>query len=134
MTAWFADSHYYLALLNRRDQDHALALEFSRKAPRLVTTQFVLIEVGDGLAAPTRRAQYARLLATLAARPEIEVVPASDELFRSAAALYGERRDKAWSMTDCTSFVVMREHGLDEALTGDHHFEQAGFAALLLRA
>ena len=34
-------------------------------------------------------------------------------------------------LTDCISFVVMQERGIAEALTGDHHFEQAGFAALL---
>jgi len=41
--------------------------------------------------------------------------------------LYTERPDKDWSLTDCISFVVMEEHGIIEALTGDHHFEQAGF-------
>jgi predicted nucleic acid-binding protein len=34
-------------------------------------------------------------------------------------------------LTDCISFAAMRACALEEALTGDHHFEQAGFAALL---
>ena len=46
-------------------------------------------------------------------------------------ALYANRTDKDWSLTDCISFVVMNERGITDALTGDHHFEQAGFAALL---
>jgi len=46
-------------------------------------------------------------------------------------ALFDSRRDKAWSLTDCISFVIMWRDGLDEALTSDHHFEQAGFRALL---
>ena len=46
-------------------------------------------------------------------------------------ALYAERPDKDWSLTDCISFVVMREMDISEALTGDRHFEQAGFTVLL---
>jgi uncharacterized protein len=45
--------------------------------------------------------------------------------------LYHSRPDKRWSLTDCISFTVMKEEGIAEALTGDHHFEQAGFHALL---
>jgi predicted nucleic acid-binding protein len=50
---------------------------------------------------------------------------------RLGFALYGERLDKEWSLTDCISFVVMHDHQLTEAATADHHFEQAGFRALL---
>ena len=52
-------------------------------------------------------------------------------LWRRGLALYRTRPDKAWSLTDCISFIVMTDHGLTDALTGDHHFEQAGFRALL---
>lgn len=52
-------------------------------------------------------------------------------LWRRGLGLYAARPDKAWSLTDCISFVVMTDRGLTEALTGDHHFEQAGFRALL---
>ena len=45
--------------------------------------------------------------------------------------MYRDREDKQWSLTDCISFVVMADGGLADALTGDHHFEQAGFKALL---
>ncbi|MEX0702442.1 MAG: hypothetical protein WD069_10140 [Planctomycetales bacterium] len=52
-------------------------------------------------------------------------------LFDAGISLYESRADKHWSLTDCISFVVMQQHGLVDALTGDHHFEQAGFNALL---
>lgn len=131
MNAWFADSHYYLALLNRHDEDHARAVQRSQEARRIVTTQWILMEVGDGLAAPRRRLRFLQLLALLMARSDVEVIHASDEQFQRAAKLYADRPDKAWSLTDCTSFVVMQDRNLREALTADRHFEQAGFVALL---
>lgn len=42
-----------------------------------------------------------------------------------------ERPDKDWSLTDCISFLVMKDFGLTDAFTADHHFEQAGFTAWL---
>jgi predicted nucleic acid-binding protein len=59
-----------------------------------------------------------------------ELVPASSELFEAGLRLHAQRLDKEWSLTDCISFVVMEEQGISEALTGDHHFEQAGFHLL----
>lgn len=61
----------------------------------------------------------------------VSIVPMDQELFDRGVALYGERLDKEWSVTDCISFIVMREQGVTDALTGDHHFEQVGFTALL---
>lgn len=58
-------------------------------------------------------------------------MPANVEIFERGVELYHSRLDKQWSLTDCISFVVMSEEGIAEALTGDHHFEQAGFVALL---
>lgn len=63
--------------------------------------------------------------------PKVEVTPATRELFESGWNLYAARPDKDWSLTDCISFVVMQERGITDALTGDHHFEQAGFKPLL---
>jgi hypothetical protein len=61
----------------------------------------------------------------------IRVVPASRTLFEESISLFASRPDKDWTLTDCISFVVMRDEGLTHALTGDQHFEQAGFNALL---
>jgi predicted nucleic acid-binding protein len=52
-------------------------------------------------------------------------------LFDRGVELYDARPDKHWSLTDCISFVAMQDHGISEALTGDRHFEQAGFVALM---
>ena len=65
------------------------------------------------------------------ADPNTEVVPQSALLFRDALAQFRQHQDKEWGLTDCSSFVIMRQRGLHEALTHDHHFEQAGYVALL---
>jgi hypothetical protein len=70
-------------------------------------------------------------LENLRSDPEMTIVPAEQRLFDKGIELYARRRDKAWSLTDCISFVAMKEMRLREALTGDHHFEPAGFRALL---
>ena len=62
----------------------------------------------------------------------VEIVPASRSLIEDALLMYQTRADKDWGMTDCSSFVVMQERGITDALTVDRHFQQAGFRALLL--
>ncbi|MBA3483059.1 MAG: type II toxin-antitoxin system VapC family toxin [Pirellulales bacterium] len=61
----------------------------------------------------------------------MEIVPASAGLFNQGMVLFDSRADKEWSLTDCTSFVIMQERKITDALTADHHFAQAGFTALL---
>ena len=61
------------------------------------------------------------------------MVFASADLFDAGMTLHRDRPDKQWSLTDCISFIVMEHRQLDRALTPDHHFEQAGFKALLRR-
>jgi uncharacterized protein len=72
------------------------------------------------------------VIAALQASMLVEIVPVSTQLFAAALSLYQDRADKAWGLTDCSSFVVMGEHGLSTALTTDEHFRQAGFRPLLL--
>lgn len=131
MTATFADTFYYLALLNPRDQAHGAAIAIGTALfGDLLTTQAVLTEVADALASPGERPKFLTLLAELEASSDVTIVPASDDLFHRAVELYGARPDKGWSLTDCMSFVVMRDRGVIDALTADHHFAQAGFRPL----
>ena len=131
MSAVFADTFFFLAILNPQDPAHGPAAELSRRLrrPRL-TTAWVLTEVGDAFARDNRPA-FLDLMRVVQNSPLIRVVPPSPELFDAGVELYGRRPDKQWSLTDCISFVVMEQEGLHEALTADKHFEQAGFTALL---
>ena len=132
MSQLFADTYYFLALLNRADAAHARTVEFSRSLTNpIITTSWVLTEVADALAAPRQRLKFVGLLAQLRADPYCEIVPPSLGSFQEGSVLYSSRPDKSWSLTDCISFAVMTQRRLADALTADVHFEQAGFKALL---
>lgn len=132
MTTRFVDSHYLLALLNSRDQDHAAAVKWSRgRETRLVTTVWILVEVADALSRTSSRLGAAKFLRSFQDEPFVEVVAPTLQQFDEALHFYEQRPDKEWSLTDCISFQLMTQRGIVEALTADRHFEQAGFRALL---
>ncbi len=132
MAPVFADTAYYLALLNPRDALHPRSLEQSRALiSPVLTTAWVVQELADGLSSPKSRGAFLSFLETLEADENTTLIEPDPALWRRGLALYRTRPDKAWSLTDCISFIVMTDHGLTDALTGDHHFEQAGFRALL---
>jgi uncharacterized protein len=129
----FADAFYFFALLNPRDPAHAKAVAFTGAyTGQTVTTGWVLTELADGWAKPASwRSVFLQLQADVRANPDIVIVPCTDQLLGEGIHLYAQRPDKEWSLTDCISFVVMQRESITEALTGDHHFEQAGFVAML---
>ena len=134
MRTVFADANYWIGLFNPKDQLHDAAMAASRTLTRtrLVTSEMVLVEVLNGLAEyPALRGQVVLAVDAIMADPNTEVVPQSALLFRDALAHFRQHQDKEWGLTDCSSFVIMRQRGLHEALTHDHHFEQAGYTALL---
>ena len=131
MNTVFADAFYFVARLNRRDQHHERVVAFSREHRGfLLTTDWVLMEVADALAKSESRSRIRDFILHLRQSAGCEVVPASRDGQDRALDLYQQHADKQWTLTDCVSFVVMRERGISEALTQDHHFEQAGFIAL----
>ncbi len=128
----FAVSFYFFAILNSRDPAHLKAMEFSRlRDEPIPTTDWVLTELADGLATTSGRKTFRSVVNDIGADRDNLIVSANAELFEKGIELYDSRPDKRWSLTDCISFVVMSEEGITEALTGDHHFEQAGFVAFL---
>jgi predicted nucleic acid-binding protein len=121
-----------LALFNPRDAAHARAVEASRAIQgNLLTTDWILTETADALCGELNRVRCVAFLEDLRNSLLVEIEPASRKLFAAGWKLYRDRPDKDWSLTDCISFVVMHERGVSEALTADHHFEQAGFKILL---
>ena len=130
----FADTFYWVALLNPRDPFHIRVASFSRAlgAARLVTTDEVLTEVLSWFSrsGPLWRGKAAILVHNLRSNPNVDVLPQSRADFDAALALYEARPDKEYSLTDCRSMLAMKGLSLTEALTNDHHFTQEGFTIL----
>lgn len=78
----------------------------------------------------SRRAAV-EVIAELNADPDVDVIPLTSEQFADAVDRYGSRLDQSWSLVDCSSFVLMEERGIRDALAYDVDFVQAGFNALL---
>lgn len=134
----FIDTGYVYALISPRDQWHEKAMEWRRKISAeksiLLTTEFILAELADGLAAVNFRQAAVQAIRVLVTSPFVRIIPATSALFQTGLNLSESRADKDWGLTDCISFVTMTEHKLTDALTTDDHFRQAGFRALLLES
>jgi len=131
----FADTNYLVALLDPKDNLHDRVCRIMQQLPpvRIVTTDFVLMEM---LRLFSDNGERFRQAATetakrLRASPNAEVIPASRNLFDQALNIYALYHDKQWDVVDCASYVIMKDRGIDEALTHDVHFTQMGFHALL---
>jgi len=132
----FSDTSFLVALSNVRDRYHAAAIRLHHSlsnagVPR-ITTEYVLVEVGNRFSRLQQRRLGAALVERALTERRLEVIPASMELLRAGLELYRNRLDKEWGLTDCISFEVMRRRGITLALTVDRHFVQAGFDAPLL--
>jgi hypothetical protein len=132
----FADTVYWIGLVRERDEHRGPVLLWqewveSRQA-KLITTLAVLWECLNGCSHPQLRSRAAALYRLCEADESVEIVGFSPKRMMAARAFYEDRPDKEWSLTDCFSFVVMRDRRRTDALTTDHHFVQAGFRALLL--
>ena len=130
----FADTGYWIALVNPRDQIHAKAVSVTQQLSpiRILTSEMVLVEVlnsfSDG--GPLRNT-VASMVQRLRSSRDVLIVPQTSEQFESALLRYKQAADKSWSLTDCASFHVMETEQIQAALTHDQHFAQAGFETLL---
>jgi uncharacterized protein len=135
MNEVFLDTSFAIALSSVTDRSHLRAVKLADQIEinktRLVTTQAILLEIGNALSKQRYRAAAIQLLESLETDSSIEVVLLTNSLYRSAFNLFKQRKDKEWGLVDCISFIVMQNRGITDALTADIHFQQAGFRALL---
>ena len=131
----FADTGYWTAVLNPHDalHDKAKIVSTSLGTAQIVTSEMVLTELLNYFAerGTKLRSAAVELVRSVQANPNCHIVPLTSVLFTAAFNLYAARSDKRWSLTDCASFEIMKNEGINDALAHDKHFEQAGFAALL---
>lgn len=131
----FLDTLFVIALLNQRDQYHDRAAELAARyeGEQFLTTDAVLLEIGNALAKKYRQ-EAVEVITQLLTSEDVEVVRLTPALFDESFTLYQSHQDKEWGLIDCVSFVVMRQNNIQEALTFDQHFIQAGFRALMRNA
>ncbi len=130
----FLDTAFIQALLNPRDDYHNQAKQLFpriRAASEVWITEAIFADVGNALSAFNRNGAV-QFIQQCYRTDNIKVVSVNTELLMQALTLYQSRSDKAWGLTNCISFVVMKQQNLTDAVTGDRHFVQAGFRALML--
>jgi predicted nucleic acid-binding protein len=132
MRTVFADTGFYIAVGSPRDQHFPAAQRLLHSfRGRILTTEYVLLEVANFLSSIESRAGLVQLMKQIEADADTKVVASSHSLWSRGLQLYRNRPDKNWSLTDCISFVVMQDQNVTEALTADRHFAQAGFSILM---
>jgi predicted nucleic acid-binding protein len=131
----FIDTTALIALANKSDHLHERAVAVRRRlsagSDRVVTSQWVCTELLNSLAAELTRSHALRLVDSLFTSPRVTVIKAAPEPWLAALDLYRRRRDKEWSLVDCTSILICEERGIRQVFTNDRHFTQAGLEILL---
>lgn len=131
MKPLFVDAGYIIALEAIDDQHHHAALlqwrDILKSPPPLVTTTYVLDEIVTFFRSRGQHAKSVEVGNRLIRSASIELVHVNQELFFDGCEWFQRHPDKSYSLTDCISFVVMNQRGIDTALAFDKHFVQAGF-------
>jgi len=126
------DTSGWFSIFDSAQHDHALAIELYDDSRIKVTHSYVIVEfVALSEARKKLRSDMLTFLDKILREAEIEIVWIDEPTTLEAIDLLRKRLDKGWSLCDAVSFVLMRQLGITEALTTDHHFEQAGFIKLL---
>ncbi len=128
----FLDTSGLFCFLHRSEPHHENAVHRMGSVPQMLTHNYVLAElVALCRARGLPRTPVLNFVATLEQNRAVQMVYVNRMLNQQAVNLLRERIDKNWSLCDAVSFILMRDFEIHEALTTDHHFEQAGFVNLL---
>ena len=135
MNTVFADTCYWIALADENDGLHSKAKDVSQDLGdfEIVTSEMVFVELLNYMSSKGKhlRKGALQIVGSVKNSTNVDVVPQTRSQYEDAVAYYASRPDKGWSATDCASFKIMKEKRIQESLTNDHHFTQAGFTILL---
>ena len=135
MNELFLDTSFAVGVISPKDQVHQRAFECSERIEKskiqTVTTQAVLLEIGNALLKFAFRQIRIGLLKNLGNDFNTTIITLTDKLYVEGFKLFSNRTDKEWGLVDCISFIVMKEREISGALTADEHYTQVGFHALL---
>jgi predicted nucleic acid-binding protein len=112
----FVDTAAWLALVNKSDRDHQRARgirdDLVRHRCQFLVTDYVVVEVANALCRIPFRETAVKLINSMQADKNIEIIEIDRAIYNQAWMLYSDRPDKEWSLTDCASFVVMKQKRL----------------------
>jgi predicted nucleic acid-binding protein len=137
MNEIFADTSGWAEFFVQTEQFHLdakyLMQQWHTTGTQVITTNYVLLELIALLTSPLRipRNQQIQVIETIKAASWVSIIHIDFSIHEEAWKLLTKRQDKTWSLVDCSSFIIMQQRHILEALTTDHHFEQAGFIRLL---
>ena len=128
----FADSGWFLALHNKKDIHHKEALSILKKIPQekiiVCTSDYIVDEAVTLALARTNSPEIAEALGDgIMNSKHIKILKVNEDNFRDAWIFFKEHKWNYYSFTDCTTFVLMREHSIRRAFTYDEHFRREGF-------
>jgi predicted nucleic acid-binding protein len=131
----FVDTSAWLALVNKSDAAHQKARKVRdtllKFHSQFLVTNYVMVEIANALSRIPYKETAVKLISSIEMSENIHIIEINKEIYKKAWQVYSTYLDKDWSLTDCTSFEVMRERRITEAFTTDKHFEQAGFDILI---
>lgn len=137
MNSLFIDTSGWASLFVTRESHHAQARQLFTQATQqnhaLITSNYIISELVALLHSPLRqpRSQIFEIINAIRSAAYIQTIHIDTAIDQAAWELCQNRSDKPWSLVDCSSFIIMQQLNLQQALTTDHHFEQAGFLRLL---
>lgn len=137
MSDIFVDTSGWASIATPKQADHKVASSYYYRIRHnrqlFITTNYIIAELASLLASPLRipRPTIVTFIEGFKVSPFVQIIHVDLALDQQAWQLFRQRRDKTWSLVDCTSFVLMEQMKIREALTTDQHFEQAGFLRLL---